>query len=94
MDKFIFPEKWCVLTTPDTRKIVNTYINSKGYNSELKDDYYIHYPFYKGGFGSAYNEILEHYTQISFDQFEKYILKKPEENYSYLIQLLNNINIK
>ena len=32
---FELPEKWCVKTIPETRQIVNDYVKSKGYTSDI-----------------------------------------------------------
>lgn len=82
--EFVLPEKWCVKSTNDTIKVLNDFINSKGYESTLSSNYYIHYPFLNGA-GAAYSDIRVGYTEITFDQFKQYVLKesvKEEEDFS------------
>lgn len=72
------PDKWYIKGTNDTIKIINDFINSKGYGGNLSNcDYYIHYPF-TSTYGSAYLTPQENYTEITFDQFKKWVLKETD----------------
>lgn len=73
------PLKWAIKTTNKTRKIINDFINSKGYDgvwdSDWDSDYFAHYPFTEGG-GSGFGYVRNGYTEISFETFEKLVLNK------------------
>lgn len=95
MEEFILPEKWCCQSKNNYESgILNDFINSKGYNATLsKNNFYIHYPFIHGGSAWDYNK--PGYTQINFEQFEKYVLNKPDVNMKPKEDLkLNQIIIK
>jgi len=77
------PEKWCVLTSDSNRKEIHDFIKSKGYTSNLTEDYYIHFPF-KNGLGSAYTSIQIGYTEISFENFQRLVLNKSTMKYNEL----------
>jgi len=71
----VLPEKWAIKTTSDTRKIINDFMISKGYDTVWESDYVAHYPFTVGG-GSAFVSVSGGYTEISFENFEKLVLNK------------------
>ena len=75
--EFVLPEKWVIKTNTKTRKIVSDFIQSKGYSCSLCVDYYVHFPFLdQKNKTSAYTVIKNGYTEITFDQFKKYVLKE------------------
>jgi len=71
----VLPTKWAIRTTDLTRKIINDFMISKGYDAVWGNDWYAHYPFTACG-GSAYNSVNNGYTEISFETFEKLVLNK------------------
>jgi hypothetical protein len=71
----VLPTKWAIKTTSETRKIINDFMCSKGYDSVWHTDYFAHYPFTEGG-GSAWSYVRGGYTEISFETFEKLVLNK------------------
>jgi hypothetical protein len=71
----VLPEKWAIRTTIETRKIINDFMISQGYDGTWNDDYFAHYPFTVGG-GSAFGYVRGGYTEISFETFEKLVLNK------------------
>lgn len=73
-EEFVLPEKWCIKTNNDTRKIINGFLIKNGYESKLSQDYYCHYPLLHGNC-SAYDNKIIGYTEITFEQFKKYVLK-------------------
>ena len=97
-DSFQLPEYWCIQSTDETREIINDFILEKGYGDRLYINYMIHYPFVNGGTGSAYFTIQGGYKEITFDQFEKYVLNKniiiEIDNPDCLIKLLKKLNIQ
>jgi hypothetical protein len=96
MDKFVLPEKWCIR---QNRREINDWLNvhkqTKHTYTDLKGVKFIRYPAYSTN--HLYSTVQPGYTQITYEQFEKYILnKQPEvivekEDLSYLETLLNNI---
>ena len=91
----MIPDKWCVRATNETREIINDFILEKGYNTRLTINYMVHYPFTPGG-GSAWNEPEKGYTEITFEEFETYVLNKTivSEDYAYITILLKELNIQ
>lgn len=76
--KFVLPEKWCIKANSiEEAKRLFPYFNKSGdcYYSlrQLKHiNYFAHYN--KKKYITANLSILEHYTQITFEQFEQYVL--------------------
>lgn len=99
--EFKFPEKWYIVwENRENYEIISNYFDSKlwvyvddethstgGVN--YKDDYF------NGGFGSS---CIKGCTKITIEQFKKYVLKLEEgvinEDFSYLIELLQKLGIK
>lgn len=71
----VLPTKWAIRTTDLTRKIINDFMISKGYDGTWNSNYIAHYPFTEGG-GSAFSYVKGGYTEISFETFEKLVLNK------------------
>lgn len=79
LEEFVLPEKWCVLRTIDNYEIINTWFRNNNYGT----------PFAKGDYiatknGYSYespcrNAIPYGCTVITFEQFEKYVMKKEEK---------------
>lgn len=72
-DNFVLPEKWCIKRNTEGNNIVTDWINNKfngGYiYKKFSDDYY----YSNGEHGSELYGI-----EITFEQFEKYVLGKSE----------------
>ena len=93
------PSKWCIKPAhSDEGVIICDYINQfrtkHKYTSTASTHYYWHYP--------AYDEVSDNfcwinpkygYGIITFKQFERWVLKKKNENYNYLIEVLKRHNI-
>ncbi len=88
--KFVLPEKWYVKVqylTPFQIEAINRYIqpiwNSKWTftKEDMEKPYYIQNKEYSKGVIRPYclRTILNGYTEITFEQFEKYVLNKKEE---------------
>lgn len=76
-EEFKLPEKWCVLG--DKQEVIdysNIYGVSKPY--EIVGHHYHHYPPYEFDDlnGTSSTDIEEGYTEITFGQFKKYVLKE------------------
>ena len=77
-DDFILPEKWCIKRDFENDKIVTDYINkiaSISHNYLLNNSYnpYLHN---KTSGCCSYYKVIEDYTEITFDQFKKHVLKE------------------
>lgn len=77
-DDFVLPEKWCIKRN---RQEINDWLNkNKQSNTTYStiDSNFVHYPTYDG-----VNHLLLYiqngYTEITFDQFKKYVLKESIE---------------
>ena len=72
------PEKWVVNTTNHQKELVswlnkNNQLGINSYSSLLK---YLHFP--ACGESHHYSSIAKGYTEITFEQFKEYVLKKKE----------------
>jgi len=79
------PEKWCILCTEENSKILNKYLH------ENKEKYRLYNSFWivdAGGYFVSENQNRGHtiadeypkeYTEITFDQFKKWVLKEEEK---------------
>lgn len=99
--RFSLPTNWCVIITEKNRKILESYrvtmnCNNSDGNTCLDDDalnkYLIVDDRYSDNMYWGFEQ-PDKYVLISFEDFQKYILKKVTiiENYDYLIPLLKNI---
>lgn len=76
-EEFVLPEKWCI---KDTHEEINEWFNeTRLCNYSGLNMGYMHYPKIRG-FGHFYHKIKEGYTEITFEEFKKYILKMDIEN--------------
>lgn len=94
--EFKLPKKWKIR---QTKKEICDYFNSISthYYEDISGDYCLHFPKYSfDRHQSEYFEKWKGYTEITFEQFEKYVLKKQTEviDYSYLKPMLKKLNIK
>lgn len=103
--RFSLPDKFCVWITDKDyfNDFMHTHLtNEEFYLSTWKCDnnFYFHYPFigketYNGVVKGMHSQqkVEPGYTEISFQQFEKYFVSKfsIKEDYDYLIPLLKNI---
>lgn len=105
----MLPKKWCIQLNKKNREVIlqwcddNWLLGDKSSYKTLIGNYYIHSDNpepsetngYKRGTGSFFK--ADNYTEITFEEFEKYVLNKtPEtkEDMSYLIKVLKRCNIK
>ena len=85
VDDFVLPEKWAVKTTPENYEIVYKWLNIHKQNDinyckasfYVDEDNYVHYPKWAGNFHQN-NSIIKGYTEITYEQFCKYVLNKTE----------------
>lgn len=75
-EEFVLPEKWCIIK--NKIEICNWFNISKGRTSSFslnsRNDTYIHFP--PTGGANVHNTIQSGYTEITFEQFKKYVLKE------------------
>lgn len=73
--EFVLPEKWCV--KGDNKKVID-YSNKNGAVPKYSiGELYHHYPsFFKNGSCTSSHIIESDYTEITFEQFKKYVLKE------------------
>lgn len=72
-DDFILPEKWYVLVTNETVKDINMFKSKTCWKEEAIDYKAVGYE------GVGYNSPPKDYTEITFDQFKKHVLKQEVE---------------
>jgi len=93
-----FPEKWCI-------KVINQeiadYCTKNGVSTyySINPSAYAHFPSVNGSVTklTTTSSVREGYIEISFEEFEKHILRKSyfkNEDYRYLIPLLTKLDIK
>lgn len=77
--KFILPEKWCVKAS-SCETVQQFFLSYK--NNDISDfvradyfDYYFHSSTVGNNWQFAYQEIQEGFTEITFEQFKKYVMK-------------------
>lgn len=95
----MLPKKWCIKVTNENKKILGGWrtdgdLGDRNYNN-LEQSFYLHTPMEER---NGYNKqgISFGYSEISFEEFEQYILNKPvvSEDMSYLEKLLKRWNIR
>lgn len=96
------PEKWCIRGCSELRifldniKNQNVYSKSSISGDNLRWCYFLKTRYLWDGMEDVGNNFKD-YTEITFEDFEKYVLNKtPEikEDMSYLIKVLERCNIK
>jgi len=80
-DNFVLPEKWCITTTEESNDIICDwyvkYNNSRYLDRTIGNHFCMNGKFLSGWMNSA-PEKKEGHTEITFDQFKKYVLNKSE----------------
>jgi hypothetical protein len=104
-EEFKLPKKFCVFITD--KDYFNDFMHTHLINEEFylktwncADSFYFHYPFLNKSVGNGVNKGLHSqqkvepgYTEITFQQFEKYFVSKfqGKQNYDYLIPLIQRL---
>ena len=95
----MLPAKWCIKVTNENKGILGEWrtdgeLGGRNYNN-LEIPFYLHTPMEER---DGYNKqgITSGYSEISFEEFEQYVLNKTvvNEDMSYLDKLLKRWNIK
>lgn len=90
--KFELPDKWYLKVTENNLGIINDWrINIVKYSSGEID--FTHFPLIdQDGQGIVNNK--KDLKVITFNQFKRYVLKKPKEDYKYLLKLFKELDLK
>lgn len=77
-EEFILPEKWCIMRTVNNYKIINDWFNKNNTRNYTFDctAYYIYSGCLNGNWIIINTTINPDYTEITFEQFCKYVLKE------------------
>lgn len=77
-DNFILPEKWFIIRNAENAKDVNKYNNSKFFsNAFMKDSATMFSDKSYCGGNQRGASCTKEYTEITYEQFKKYVLNKP-----------------
>jgi hypothetical protein len=73
--EFVLPKKWYIAITPDNSKVINDWKIKQEYHSPIGE-----HTKYVSENGASYlsKVFFGNYTEITFEQFKKYVLKEPE----------------
>lgn len=76
IDEFVLPEKWCVKCTKENYSVLDKWFFNKTGKHRIDPSHrsYWHYPENIGG-NSTSIEVWYDYKEITFEQFQKYVLK-------------------
>lgn len=76
--EFVLPEKWCVLRNLNNYSIINNWFIKNQINHWIiaNDKGYLHSGILKGSWINSNGDKQEDYTEITFEQFKKYVLKE------------------
>jgi hypothetical protein len=74
--EFVLPKKWYIAITPDNSKVINDWKIKQEYHSPIGE-----HTKYVSENGASYlsKVFFGNYTEITFEQFKKYVLKKENE---------------
>jgi len=89
----IVPKKWCIKGCVELEEWGRKKENS-GVNCAFSFPYY-YYTFDPNLLIWSYSEQglkVKNYTEITFEQFQQYILKEKSQDYSYLIPIIKKLN--
>lgn len=101
MKKFILPEKWAIKIPQKGVNEVTQWFNENNQTGALDYNTYdgfLHYPKF-AALDNPYNQchqdniLNEDYTEITLEQFQKYVLKTPTGDISFLTKLLKKLDI-
>lgn len=80
-EEFVLPKKWCIKRNKENYIIINNWFKSNNYGNPTAGDQYIRISNDNKNYDSSfsYDKRFENYTEITFDQFKKYVLKESIE---------------
>lgn len=79
IDDFVLPDKWCVKCTKENYLILDKWFFDKTGKHRIDSGHrsYWHYPENNNG-NSTSSKVWSNYKEITFDQFQKYVLKQDD----------------
>lgn len=103
-EKFSLPDKWCIKnclevgTWFDEQREIGCYVvnclEDYIHSHNLQDAKITDIEHPRHDYSSyAQNFIREGFTEITLEQFRKYVVNTPNEDYSYLIPIFKNLHI-
>lgn len=97
--EFRLPKKWYMkpVVSDEQCQLIKEWMHTTQtggthWEQDFGKTYYLHYHG-EDNQTNGYYAPLEGYKEITFKQFEKYILKIKEENHNYLIPIFKKYNI-
>jgi hypothetical protein len=93
--KETFPEKYAIKCTEENAEVLLEWRSIKCKPVELID-YYLH-SHYQGDIGYAKEKVYEGYTEVTFQDFKKFVLNidgLKDENMKYLIKFFRKLGIR
>ena len=89
------PKEWCIKVTEENLEVLNEW-RTHHTLTENQIGGFLLYPGCENAVGYYVEETI--FSQISFDEFKKYVLNQEvveiQEDYSYLNELFKKLNIK
>lgn len=73
-EEFVLPKKWFIRVTNENKKVINDWKVKKYYNDNLFEHSYLYVK--NNGAGEYDFSYVNTYTEITFEQFKKYVLKE------------------
>lgn len=80
-EEFVLPEKWCITTTKESNDTILEYVNKINPNKSRDRSIGNHHCFDNGnhtGWMHSAPQYKKGYTEITFEQFKKYVLKEQD----------------
>lgn len=79
-ENFVLPDLWCIKRNDNNTELITNYFNKlHNFNYyELKYNTFNPYLYHSkiSGKGSSSNSVPKYYTEITFEQFKKYVLNE------------------
>lgn len=95
MDLKNLPEKWFIIRDENNYEVINKWNNESYPNTIKATQNSMAYFYSDNDYKMTYHP---GYTEITFEEFTKYVLNKNEEsiiqNYDYLIKMFTKFNIQ
>ena len=107
-EKFSLPDKWCIKNYLEVGEWFNKQMGEKCLSYEANFEEYLHsynemdgsivnktgdYKRFSYFRAVPLGEFDKNFTEITLEQFRKYVVNIPQEDYSYLIPIFKNLHI-
>lgn len=87
MSNFVLPKKWAVRRNASNYKVINAWANEQNLGNYVSDNEFIHS---EGVCDSSIplwdNRIYEGFIEITFEQFERYVVNHSKEIVGYVLK--------